>query len=579
MTSLPITRHGAAEHVMQRSPWLANVIDTLRLRSHLFISLLLTALILTGSASIVYYAIEIWRIEEVEEDASRLLLNAERWINLQERIDLAIRGDRMVRNRDRLAGVKQNREAAAAYERNIRELLDEHPRGELSDAFSDLMRHVAAHEKAIDEVAAHLDAGRQSSADELLAQVDYAAYLNRTESLYARLTALSDERRNTANRLVTYSAFRLSIIFTMMSALVIGVIWLGFAMSTRARRRMDELSKKLASRATHDTLTGLPNRDLFYDRLSQSISAARRKRQRIAVFYMDLDGFKEVNDTYSHQVGDATLREAARRLRVSIRKMDTVARLGGDEFAIIVNDLRRPDDAGRLAEKIIAAIGVPMQLYDSRTYQIGISIGIALYPDSGGEIDRLVKAADQAMYQSKLRGKNCYSIARGADGEPAAEWIDFSDDFLVGVKVVDEQHQALSNMLNAMNRAIARQESLGSLAGQFDELTAFVTMHFQTEEQLMKEHDFPEFEAHCEEHRRLLDEVEYLNALYGRRRPGRAAMAQGLAARSHRKFRPADERFSRQSRREMSAAREYIRGPLVYYGPVPVRITSEAVRA
>jgi diguanylate cyclase (GGDEF)-like protein/hemerythrin-like metal-binding protein len=255
---------------------------------------------------------------------------------------------------------------------------------------------------------------------------------------------------------------------------------------------------------------------LFYDRLSQSISVARRHRQRLAVLYLDLDGFKAVNDTYGHQVGDATLKEAARRLQASVRDADTVARLGGDEFAVVLTEIKGALDAGQVASKIIGNVAVPMSLYDGRTYQIGVSIGISIYPDSGVEIDRLVKAADNAMYESKALGKNCftYSVEHTVESPAADSWFGFVDDFLVGINVIDEQHQAMGDMLNKLNVALAMQEPLEALTQQFDELSAYAGFHFQTEERLMEQYRYPEVGAHKEEHLRLIGEMKYLKARF-----------------------------------------------------------------
>ena len=113
------------------------------------------------------------------------------------------------------------------------------------------------------------------------------------------------------------------------------------------------VEKRIGYLATHDRMTDLPNRELFYDRLSQAISQAKRKMERFAVLFLDLDGFKAVNDNFGHEAGDAVLKIAAIRFQACIRDMDTIARIGGDEFAIILNDIKRPEDASNIAEKII----------------------------------------------------------------------------------------------------------------------------------------------------------------------------------------------------------------------------------
>lgn len=159
--------------------------------------------------------------------------------------------------------------------------------------------------------------------------------------------------------------------------------------------------------AHYDALTGLPNRALFYDRLKQAVAMARRNQGGLALLFMDLDGFKGVNDTLGHQAGDLLLKAVAERLRQCIRESDTVARLGGDEFTAILNDVHEQHSVARIAEKIIEAIALPFDL-EGASAQIGVSIGIALY--STGEIgeDELMHHADQAMYMAKSAGKNTY---------------------------------------------------------------------------------------------------------------------------------------------------------------------------
>ena len=159
--------------------------------------------------------------------------------------------------------------------------------------------------------------------------------------------------------------------------------------------------------AHHDSLTGLPNRLLFNDRLQQAISLAKRDAGRFALLYLDLDKFKPVNDQYGHATGDELLRAVAARLRREVRESDTVARVGGDEFAVILSHVSRADEAQIVACKIIAAVTVPFPRESPEpSVSIGISIGIALYPSDGANADALVKAADAAMYEAKQVGNS-----------------------------------------------------------------------------------------------------------------------------------------------------------------------------
>ncbi len=157
--------------------------------------------------------------------------------------------------------------------------------------------------------------------------------------------------------------------------------------------------------AHHDSLTGLPNRLLFNDRLNQAISLAKRNSRQFALLYLDLDKFKPVNDSLGHTAGDELLHGVATRIRREVRESDTVARVGGDEFAVILPDIARREEAETVARKIIAAVATPFRL-DSQKHSvdIGTSIGIALYPADAGDADALINAADAAMYSAKQVG-------------------------------------------------------------------------------------------------------------------------------------------------------------------------------
>jgi diguanylate cyclase (GGDEF)-like protein/PAS domain S-box-containing protein len=155
--------------------------------------------------------------------------------------------------------------------------------------------------------------------------------------------------------------------------------------------------------ANYDSLTQLPNRRLFTDRLEQSIKAAQREYQHMALLFIDLDRFKEVNDTLGHHVGDELLVEAARRIKACVRKSDTVARLGGDEFTIILNKLHDTSRIGAIAQKIIESLSEPFNLSEEQAF-VSASIGVTVYPDDGLVAAELLKNADQAMFAAKQNG-------------------------------------------------------------------------------------------------------------------------------------------------------------------------------
>jgi len=176
------------------------------------------------------------------------------------------------------------------------------------------------------------------------------------------------------------------------------------------RKRTEE---KIEHMATHDGLTDLPSLRLAKDRLAMAMGLARRKKTAVAVMFVDLDGFKTVNDTYGHDVGDEVLREVAKRFCSCVRETDTVARVGGDEFLLIATELHSPDNAARIAEKVLHLMSQPFSLNEKQA-AISASIGIALYQDSDEDIDGLIKMADEAMYRIKNSGKNGYIFANTA---------------------------------------------------------------------------------------------------------------------------------------------------------------------
>ena len=165
---------------------------------------------------------------------------------------------------------------------------------------------------------------------------------------------------------------------------------------------------RLEKLAYHDALTGLPNRLLFDERLAHAIQQAARHGERLAVLYFDLDRFKQLNDTLGHQAGDALLEAIAARLGQRLRKSDTLSRRGGDEFTLLLENLRRPEQAANVARDILRQLGKPFPLPTGDTVQSGTSIGISLFPDDGVDAHQLVERADAAMYEAKQSGGNQY---------------------------------------------------------------------------------------------------------------------------------------------------------------------------
>lgn len=175
--------------------------------------------------------------------------------------------------------------------------------------------------------------------------------------------------------------------------------------------QLEETTREL-NRAQHDQLTGLPTRGLLYDRLDQAVLHAERSHKLLAVLFVDLDGFKELNDSAGHDAGDEVLRQLALRFKETVRAEDTVARHGGDEFVLVLGDLNGPADVDPIARKLLAQIAA-LPIADQRARMLTGSIGVALYPADGKTGSALITSADAAMYRAKQNGKNGYVLSSG----------------------------------------------------------------------------------------------------------------------------------------------------------------------
>jgi diguanylate cyclase (GGDEF)-like protein len=181
--------------------------------------------------------------------------------------------------------------------------------------------------------------------------------------------------------------------------------WLATLDDITERRQADA---RIIYMAHHDALTGLPNRTRFHDTLNQAILRGRRGAH-FAVLCLDLDGFKPVNDTWGHPVGDRLLQVVAERLKKQVRETDMVARLGGDEFAIIYADINKATDITVITTRIIRAFAEPVQI-NGHSLAIGVSIGVAMIPQDGDDSDTIIRKADLALYRAKAegRGRDCF---------------------------------------------------------------------------------------------------------------------------------------------------------------------------
>lgn len=221
------------------------------------------------------------------------------------------------------------------------------------------------------------------------------------------------------------------------------------------KKRAEEIMRK---QANIDPLTELPNRRLFLDRLQRAILKSQRAGQQLALLFLDLDHFKDINDTLGHHTGDSLLQEAARRLKRCIRETDTLARPGGDEFTIILGELDELNTIERVANCILNTMSAPFHLGDQNCY-ISISIGITVYPDDSIQTDDLLKNADQAMYAAKHQGRNCFCYFTPAMQQQAENRMRLTND-LRGALAAGEFHLVFQPIVALTGGRIRKAEAL-----------------------------------------------------------------------------------------------------------------------
>ncbi|SDV48426.1 putative bifunctional diguanylate cyclase/phosphodiesterase [Chitinasiproducens palmae] len=230
---------------------------------------------------------------------------------------------------------------------------------------------------------------------------------------------------------VTSNWLALSIIVVTVAVLAISLVASIFDVRLETRTAalaasLAEANRELTYLALHDNLTKLPNRRLLEDRLDQAISSARRGGRRFSLMFLDLDGFKAINDAFGHHVGDMLLVGVADRLKRIVRDQDTVARLGGDEF-ILLFDITEPTDAATVAERIVVAVREAFEIANHRL-RVSASVGIVVYPENGDQARTLLANADAAMYHSKALGRNCYCFFEDSMNANVREQLELIQD-------------------------------------------------------------------------------------------------------------------------------------------------------
>jgi diguanylate cyclase (GGDEF)-like protein len=190
----------------------------------------------------------------------------------------------------------------------------------------------------------------------------------------------------------------------------------------RTLTTLDKQRKQLEYQANHDALTGLPNRILFMDRLHQTLKLANRNKKKVAVMFIDLDHFKEINDSLGHHIGDKILIDFANRIQSMIRKSDSISRLGGDEFCVVINDIENLDNISRFINDGLELVKKPFEIQNNLLH-MSMSVGISIYPDDGQDVDMLLKNADAAMYEAKYNGRNTYRFYNRSMTERAFERV------------------------------------------------------------------------------------------------------------------------------------------------------------
>lgn len=349
--------------------------------------LVAAALLLISGLLFAYDAHTVLEAEEVEEDLSGLLVLSGNFVNSLQRTQLFWLEHRQSRSQDSLQRFRQESDHSANRLQALQGLVIK----DFAQATTLLQPLPELHRQFV-----------QGLDGEAAPQA-----LFRIQLMLDQLESDIRERRQELNGQVALSVRRAAISIGVVIVMLIAILALSYTVVVRALARNRQLRLQLEDEATHDTLTQLPNRRYFLDWIARSTAGAGRAQACVALLYLDLDGFKSVNDRWGHAAGDEVLRVASRRLQAAIRESDRLFRLGGDEFALVVNHAGSHDQLMALAARLLDCVALPIALGADEAH-IGVSIGVALYPQDAPDHVGLLKAADDAMYHAKQAGKNRY---------------------------------------------------------------------------------------------------------------------------------------------------------------------------
>lgn len=373
--------------------------------------LVVGALLIAAVTVFVYDARTIIDAEEAEEDSSKILLLMGSFLNGLQQTQIEQQRFLLTRDASQLQAYQREKVRSDNRISALRQLVSEGGPGEsLLKRIDAITRTQAQYFSELDNILESSSKQGESASARREESRPAQVYLQQIQLLLADTERDITEFRQEINEHVGFSVQRASISIMVVSVLLIAILALGYRNTSRAFATNRRLTEQLAHEAMHDPLTLLPNRRFFNDWLGKSVAMAQRNDFSIAVLFIDLDGFKQVNDRFGHDAGDQVLRVTAERFRRFMRGSEVLARLGGDEFAILVSQAPSDEALSTFAKRIIDAMAEPISI-GSEVARVGVSIGIAVLPRDAQTVEALIRASDAAMYQAKAGGKNQYCFA------------------------------------------------------------------------------------------------------------------------------------------------------------------------